>query len=82
MPSSVKDEMAHTLKGYRAGMATEMAANGSSIEMIRRSGEWKSRTGPQPYMYIGQADEAQHLDLMVRNAMRDEDDAVCVEGGA
>jgi hypothetical protein len=79
---SVKGGMAHTLKGYRAGMATEMAANGDSMDKIRRSGGWKSKTGPQPCVYMDQADEAQHLNLMVHKAMRDEEDAVCVEGCA
>ena len=78
---SVKDEMAHALKGYRVAMATGMAANGDSMGKIRRSGEWKSKTGPQPYVYMDQADEAQHLQLMVRRAMRDED-AARVEAGA
>ena len=51
------------------------------MDKIRKVGEWKSETGLLPYVYVDQADEAQHLNLMVHKAMREED-AVCVEGGA
>ena len=75
----------YTLKTYRAGKATEMAASGWSLDDIRLAGEWKSKKGPEPYMNMDVADEAQQLAMMVVKTLhKDEPEEMeeAVAGGA
>ena len=53
-----------TFKAFRAGRATELAANGASIGTILEAGEWRSRTFLN-YVDTGKVDAAQLLNRVI-----------------
>ncbi len=63
--AEAKNPKSYTLKTYRAGRATDMAAQGFSLGEIQLAGEWSSTSAPCSYMNTDVADRAQELKFMV-----------------
>jgi len=63
--AEAKNPKFYTLKTYRAGRATDMAAQGFSLGEIQLAGEWSSTSAPFSYMNTDVADRAQELKFMV-----------------
>ena len=63
---------AMTLKAFRSGRATTMAANGASLQAILEAGEWKSRAVLN-YVASEQVDDIAFLDATYQQS-DDEDD--------
>ena len=59
-----------TLKAFRAGKATELAAAGKSVGHILRAGEWRSAAF-LAYLDEDAVDEAQLLDSMLQQSEED-----------
>ena len=66
---SVKDPLRYTLKTYRAGRATTLAAQGQTLAQIQLAGEWSSTSAPVSYMNTDIADRAQELNRMVHSEL-------------
>ncbi len=64
----------YTLKTYRAGRATDMAAAGFTLGDIQLAGEWSSTSAPFAYMNSDVADRAQELKFMVHKMHGEVDD--------
>ena len=64
MPEA-KNPKSYTLKTYRAGRATDMAAEGFNLGEIQLAGEWSSTSALFSYMNTDVADRAQELKFMV-----------------
>ena len=69
-----KSVMDYTLKTYRAGRATDMAAAGFTLGDIQLAGEWSSTSAPFAYMNSDLADRAQELKFMVHRMYGEVDD--------
>ena len=69
LPSLERPVEEYTLKTYRAGRATELAATGYGLDEIRCYGEWRSKTGPVPYINTEIGDASQQLCMMIRSSM-------------
>ncbi len=63
--AEAKNPKSYTLKTYRTGRATDMAAQGFSLGEIQLAGEWSSTSAPFSYMNTDVADRAQELKFMV-----------------
>ena len=58
-----------------------VAAGGWGLDEIRLAGEWKSKKGPEPYMNMDVADEAQQLAMLVVKALRKDDQVELEDAG-
>ena len=67
---SVKSSQSYTLKSFRAGRATELAAQGRSIGDILRAGEWRSAAFLS-YVDADAVDERQLLESTLENSDAD-----------
>ena len=66
-PTGVQGAQSFTLKAYRAGKATAMAAAGATVGEILQAGEWRSQAFLR-YVDTDAVDEAQMLSAAVEGS--------------